>query len=100
VGIGCAIILVVLRLRLLSRQSFGPQPFQVFAQSDLLLLVFGQGPIRLGDRVFLLSPRPARILAEPPIRTPRNARGQAEIAAIRAGIEYLINDDRAKRNGI
>jgi ABC-type taurine transport system ATPase subunit len=56
--------------------------------------------IRLGDRVFLLSPRPARILAEPPIRTPRNARGQAEIAAIRAGIEYLINDDRAKRNGI
>ena len=56
--------------------------------------------IRLGDRVFLLSPRPARILAELPIRTPRNARGQAEITAIRAGIEYLINDDRAKRNGI
>ena len=43
--------------------------------------------IRLGDRVFLLSPRPARILAELPIRTPRNARGQAEINAIRAGIE-------------
>jgi len=44
------------------------------------------------------APRPARILAELPIRTPR--RGQAEITAIRAGIEYLINDDRAKRNGI
>jgi ABC-type nitrate/sulfonate/bicarbonate transport system ATPase subunit len=56
--------------------------------------------IRLGDRVFLLSPRPARILAELPIRTPRNARGQAEITAIGAGIEYLINEDRAKRNGI
>jgi len=49
---------------------------------------------------FCCRRRPARILAEPPIRTPRNARGQAEIAAIRAGIEYLINDDRAKRNGI
>ena len=46
------------------------------------------------------APRPARILAELPIRTPRNARGQAEITAIRAGIEYLINDERAKRNGI
>ena len=52
--------------------------------------------IRLGDRVFLLSPRPARILAELPIRTPRNARGQAEIAAIRASIERLINGDHAK----
>jgi ABC-type nitrate/sulfonate/bicarbonate transport system ATPase subunit len=56
--------------------------------------------IRLGDRVFLLSPRPARILAEQPIRTPRNARSQAEIAAIRADIDNLINGDRAKRNGI
>jgi hypothetical protein len=46
------------------------------------------------------APRPARILAELPIRTLRNARRQAEITAIRAGIEYLINDDRAKRNGI
>jgi hypothetical protein len=27
----------------LSRQSFDPQPFQVFAQRFLLLLVFGQG---------------------------------------------------------
>ena len=56
--------------------------------------------IRLGDRVFLLSPRPARILAEQPIRTPRSARGQAEIAEIRAGIEHLINGDRTKGNGM
>jgi NitT/TauT family transport system ATP-binding protein len=52
--------------------------------------------IRLGDRVFLLSPRPARILAELPIRTPRNARGEAEIAAIKAEIARRTNGDCAK----
>jgi NitT/TauT family transport system ATP-binding protein len=41
---------------------------------------------RLGDRVFLLSTRPARIVADLPIRTPRTARGQAEIEAIKADI--------------
>jgi len=51
--------------------------------------------IRLGDRIFLLSARPARILAELPIRTPRSARGPAEIAAIRADIDRVINGDRA-----
>jgi NitT/TauT family transport system ATP-binding protein len=56
--------------------------------------------IRLGDRVFLLSPRPARILAELPIRTPRNARGQAEIAAIKADVARLTNGDRAKSDGM
>ena len=30
----------------LSCQSFGPQPFQIFAQRDLLLFVFGQRAIR------------------------------------------------------
>ncbi len=40
--------------------------------------------VRLGDRILLLSPRPARIVAEIPIRTPRAARGAAEIAAIKA----------------
>src|SRR5215831_7014887 len=30
----------------LSCQSFGPQPFQIFAQRDLLLLVFGQRAVR------------------------------------------------------
>jgi NitT/TauT family transport system ATP-binding protein len=47
--------------------------------------------VRLGDRVMLLSPRPARILADLPIRTPRSARGEAEIAAIRADIMQRIN---------
>ena len=47
--------------------------------------------VRLGDRLFLLSPRPARILADLPIRTPRNARGEAEIAAIKSDVTRRIN---------
>ena len=54
--------------------------------------------IRLGDRLFLLSPRPARILAELPIRTPRSARSQAEIAAIKADVARRTNGDRAERD--
>jgi ABC-type nitrate/sulfonate/bicarbonate transport system ATPase subunit len=49
--------------------------------------------VRLGDRLFLLSPRPARILTELPIRTPRSARGEAEIAAIKADIAWRITGD-------
>ncbi|WFU19338.1 ATP-binding cassette domain-containing protein [Bradyrhizobium sp. CB3481] len=47
--------------------------------------------VRLGDRVLLLSPRPARILGDLPISTPRSARGEAEIAAIRTDIMRRIN---------
>jgi ABC-type nitrate/sulfonate/bicarbonate transport system ATPase subunit len=42
--------------------------------------------VRLGDRLFLLSPRPARVVADLPIHTPRRARGDAEIAAIKSDI--------------
>ncbi|WP_315833272.1 ABC transporter ATP-binding protein [Bradyrhizobium prioriisuperbiae] len=42
--------------------------------------------VRLGDRILLLSPRPARIIADIPIPTPRAARNAAEIAAIKAEI--------------
>ena len=49
--------------------------------------------VRLGDRLFLLSPRPARILAELPIRMPRGGRGDAEIAAIKLDIMRRINGD-------
>jgi ABC-type nitrate/sulfonate/bicarbonate transport system ATPase subunit len=45
--------------------------------------------VRLGDRLFLLSPRPARILASVPIRTPRGARDESEIAAIKADLARL-----------
>jgi ABC-type nitrate/sulfonate/bicarbonate transport system ATPase subunit len=53
---------------------------------------------RLGNRLFLLSPRPSRVLAELPIRTPRSARGEAEIAAIKADIARRINGDRTDRD--
>jgi ABC-type nitrate/sulfonate/bicarbonate transport system ATPase subunit len=54
--------------------------------------------VRLGDRVILLSPRPARILADLPIRTPRGARGDAEIAAIKLDIMRRINGHSAERD--
>ncbi|WP_028350823.1 ABC transporter ATP-binding protein [Bradyrhizobium murdochi] len=47
--------------------------------------------VRLGDRVILLSPRPARVLADLPIRTPRSARGEVEIAAIKSEITRRID---------
>ncbi len=54
--------------------------------------------VRLGDRLFLLSPRPARVLADLPVRTPRSARGNAEIAAIKSDIMRRINDDLVERD--
>jgi len=54
--------------------------------------------VRLGDRLFLLSPRPARNLADLPIRTPRGARGDAEIAAVKLDIMRRINGDHAGRD--
>ena len=55
--------------------------------------------ICLGDRVFLLSPRPTRILADVPIRIPRNRRGRAELAAIKAAIARRASGDRATGEG-
>jgi NitT/TauT family transport system ATP-binding protein len=54
--------------------------------------------IRLGDRLFVLSARPARILATLPIALPRHARGEAEIAAIRAGIARQTRGESMKRD--
>jgi NitT/TauT family transport system ATP-binding protein len=53
---------------------------------------------RLADRMFLLSPRPARIVADLPIHTPRNARGGAEIAAIKADVARRADGDRIERD--
>jgi len=52
--------------------------------------------VRLGDRLFLLSPRPARIVAELPIRIPRSEREDSEIAAIKLDIMRRINGDSVK----
>jgi len=45
--------------------------------------------IRLGDRLFFLSARPARILRIVPIATPRAARSEAEINSIKADLALL-----------
>jgi ABC-type nitrate/sulfonate/bicarbonate transport system ATPase subunit len=45
--------------------------------------------VRLGDRLFLLSPRPARIVAIVPIATPRQARSEADISGIKAELARL-----------
>lgn len=49
--------------------------------------------VRLGDRLILLSPRPARLLGELPIPTPRSARKDDEIAAIKSEVTRRINGD-------
>jgi NitT/TauT family transport system ATP-binding protein len=54
--------------------------------------------VRLGDRLILLSPRPARVLGELPIRTPRSARGDAEIAAIKSEVTRRINGDQIRED--
>jgi len=54
--------------------------------------------VRLGDRLFLLSPRPARIVAELPIRIPRSERSDSEIAAIKLDIIRRINGDSTERD--
>ncbi|MDA9410419.1 ABC transporter ATP-binding protein [Bradyrhizobium sp. CCBAU 45384] len=45
--------------------------------------------IRLGDRLFFLSPRPARIVQEVPIAIPRAKRNEVELARIRAELAAL-----------
>lgn len=45
--------------------------------------------IRLGDRLFFLSPRPARIVQEVPISIPRAERTEADLARIRAELAAL-----------
>ena len=54
--------------------------------------------VRLGDRLILLSPRPARMLGELPIRTPRSVREDAEIAVIKSEIMRRINGDLTRED--
>ena len=54
--------------------------------------------VRLADRLFLLSPRPARVLTELHIPTPRSVRGDAEIAAIKSDVMRRINGDITERD--
>jgi ABC-type nitrate/sulfonate/bicarbonate transport system ATPase subunit len=47
--------------------------------------------VRLADRVFLLSARPAGIIAEIALPTPRRARSEAEIAGLMADVAKRLN---------
>jgi NitT/TauT family transport system ATP-binding protein len=47
--------------------------------------------IALADRLFVLSPSPARVLADVPIGRPRNAHAANEIAAIQEEVARQIN---------
>jgi len=46
--------------------------------------------VRLADRLFLLSARPARILADVTVPGSRSARGEADIAALKANISQRL----------
>jgi ABC-type nitrate/sulfonate/bicarbonate transport system ATPase subunit len=46
--------------------------------------------VRLGDRIIVLSTRPTRILAELPLKVPRRARTEAQIAAMMAEVAGRI----------
>ncbi len=46
--------------------------------------------VRLGDRLFLLSPRPARVLTAVPIHTPRASRSEGEIRELKKELVRLI----------
>ena len=50
--------------------------------------------IRLGDRLFFLSPRPARIVQELPILMPRAERSEVELARIRAELAALLLESK------
>jgi ABC-type nitrate/sulfonate/bicarbonate transport system ATPase subunit len=61
------------------------------AMTTLLVTHDLEEAVRLADRVFLLSARPARIVAEIPLATPRRARSDGDIAAMMADISTRIN---------
>ena len=48
---------------------------------------------RLGDRLFLLSPRPAHVVAELPIDVPRRSRGAGDIAAVKTDVARHIGSN-------
>jgi ABC-type nitrate/sulfonate/bicarbonate transport system ATPase subunit len=61
------------------------------AMTTLLVTHDLEEAVRLADRVLLLSPRPAGILAEIVLPTPRRARSEAEIAAMIAELANRLN---------
>jgi len=61
------------------------------AMTALLVTHDLEEAVRLGDRIFLFSARPARIVAELPLKVPRRARTEAQIAAMMADVAHRIS---------
>jgi ABC-type nitrate/sulfonate/bicarbonate transport system ATPase subunit len=66
------------------------------AMMTLLVTHDVEEAVRLADRVFLLSARPASIIAEIPLATPRRARSDAAIAAMMAEVAARMNAKAGK----
>jgi NitT/TauT family transport system ATP-binding protein len=61
------------------------------AMTTLLVTHDLEEAVRLADRVFLLSARPAKIVAEIPLATPRRERSEMEVAAMVADLSRRVN---------
>jgi NitT/TauT family transport system ATP-binding protein len=61
------------------------------ATTTLLVTHDLEEAVRLADRVFLLSARPAKIVAEIPLATPRRERSEMEVAAMLADLSRRVN---------
>jgi len=51
--------------------------------------------VRLADRIFVLSPRPARVISEIRVESPRAAMSDEETRALKAGVEALLAPQHA-----
>ena len=64
---------------------------EIRAMTALLVTHDLEEAVRLADRVFLLSARPARIVAEIPLAIPRSQRNERDIAAMLAELSARMN---------
>ncbi len=64
------------------------------AMTTLLVTHDLEEAVRLADRVFLLSARPAHLVAEIPLAIPRRARSEADIAAMLGDLATRIGNGR------
>jgi NitT/TauT family transport system ATP-binding protein len=61
------------------------------AMTTLLVTHDLEEAVRLADRVFLLSARPAKIVADIPLAMPRRLRTEVDVAAMLADLSRRVN---------